>query len=80
MHHTQANRTTVTADKCVRTETELPIWTPVVSNVITARQIAQPPAYPPYGTPQGPVRHSTRLREAASQAQPYALRGATPNR
>lgn len=82
MHHTQSMRSTVTPEKAIRTDTDLLIWTPVVTNVITARQVAQPPPFPSYGTPQGPVRHSTRLREAASQAQPYALRGnsSTPNR
>jgi hypothetical protein len=61
------------------------LWTPVVSNVTPAQRAAPGMATGAgfaYGTPQGPVRHSSRLREAASsQATPYALRaGSTPNR
>eukprot|EP00026_Physarum_polycephalum_P004448 Phypoly_transcript_04467.p1 GENE.Phypoly_transcript_04467~~Phypoly_transcript_04467.p1 ORF type:complete len:437 (-),score=107.00 Phypoly_transcript_04467:104-1414(-) len=75
----------VTPERCVREDHELPLWTPVVSNVTPAQRagmVAGAAAGFAYGTPQGPVRHSSRLREAASsQSTPYSLRaGSTPNR
>lgn len=72
----------------MRDDNDLPLWTPVVSNVTPAQRTpaqgvsAGGATYAAYGAPQGPVRHSSRLREAASsQAAPYSLRaGTTPNR